>query len=170
MPSRVGPEPRRAGRPAEAGHLPGQAQARPQREQAQAGPGVRPAPASSTSGLGALPALAPLSGLRGGSLRPRLLPALHLRHVGGPEDDKPRPPLHPGGSGRGRLSSSGSLGGDRAPSRIWRRPETSPLPLPAILAASQRIPATRLLGPPAEADRRPTSARLCANAANLKKS
>ena len=105
MPSSAGLGQRREPRhgPAASDHLPGQAQACPQRQQAHAGPGVGPAPASTTPSLGTLPALAPLLRLRRGSLRPRLLPAFHLGHVWR-SPGKRGTPLQPWVAGRGRLS------------------------------------------------------------------
>lgn len=65
-------------------HLPGQAQACRQRQQAEPRAGVRPARAPSR--LGVFPAITPLLWLRGSHLRSRLLSALHFRHVWSPED------------------------------------------------------------------------------------
>lgn len=40
------------------------------------------------------------------------------------------------------LAIAGTLGGDRAPSQTWHRPEPSPFPLPAIRVASLSLSAT----------------------------
>ena len=66
-------------------------------------------------------------------------------------------------------ASAGRIGGDRAPFQTWHRPETSPLPLPAIPAAPQRLPATRFLVPPAGVGGNPTSPNLYVNAAKPRK-
>lgn len=85
-------------------HLPGQAQGRRQRQQAEPSAGVRPARVPPR--LGVFPAITPLLGLRSSHFGPRLLSALHFGHVWIPEDLEARMALE-GGRGTWLQSSFG---------------------------------------------------------------
>lgn len=103
-------------------HLPGQAQARRQGQQAEPSAGVCPARASPR--LRVFPAITPLLGLRGSRFRPRLLSVLHFGHVWIPED----------------LEARMALEGDRGtwPQRRFGRPR----PLKAVTRPQAARPAS----------------------------